>query len=54
MQRDERKEQEELAGKKKAEAAQSKSAKALMIREKLNEIEIRPRRTARPGKPMRR
>jgi hypothetical protein len=54
MQRAERKEQEELAGKKKLEASVAKARRIVELQEKKNETTIRPRRTARIGKPLKR
>ncbi len=54
MRRAERKEQEELAGKKKVEAALTKAQRLLKLEQKENETEIRPRRVARVGKPLKR
>ena len=54
MQRTERKEQEELTGKKKIEAARTKALQMLHPDEKKSEIEGRPPRVARVGKPLKR
>jgi hypothetical protein len=54
MRRDERKEQEELAGKKKIEAAKSKALRILEMEQKKKDIDARPPRIARVGKPLRR
>jgi hypothetical protein len=54
MQRAERKEQEELTGKKKIEAARTKAMQMLHPEEKKSEIEGRPPRVARVGKPLKR
>ena len=53
-QRAERKEQEELAGKKKIETAAARTKRLEMMQEKEPETTIRPRRTARVGKPLKR
>jgi hypothetical protein len=53
MQRAERKEQEELAGKKKkAEAAMTKAQRMLKLQEKEKEMGAHPPRIARVGKPL--
>ena len=52
MRRDERKEQEDLAGKKKYEAARTKAMQ--MLEEKKVEETNRPARVARVGKPLKR
>jgi hypothetical protein len=54
MQRQERREQEELAGKQKLETARARTQRAAMVAEKEGEQSIRLRRTARPGKPLKR
>ncbi|MDR3402647.1 MAG: hypothetical protein P4L99_09125 [Chthoniobacter sp.] len=54
MQRTERKEQEELTGKKKIEAARTKALQMMHPEEKKSEIEGRPPRVARIGKPLKR
>lgn len=54
MRRAERKEQEELAGKKKVESAMTKAQRMLKLQEKDSDVSFRPRRTARPGKPLKR
>jgi hypothetical protein len=54
MQRAERKEQEELAGKKKGESALTRAQRMLKLQEKENATSFLPRRTARPGKPLKR
>jgi len=52
MQRDERKEQEELTGKKKIEAARTKAMRLMHPEEKKSDLEGRPPRVARVGKPL--
>ena len=55
MQRAERKEQEELAGKKKkTEAALTKAQRMARLIEKESNVGARPARIARPGKPLKR
>jgi hypothetical protein len=54
MRRAERKEQEELAGRKKREAAQAKAQRVVELKEKKSDINAHPARVARPGKPLRR
>ena len=52
MQRAERKEQEELTGKKKIEAARTKALRMMHPEEKKSDIDARPQRIARVGKPL--
>jgi hypothetical protein len=52
MRRDERKEQEELAGRKKVEAAKAKAQQMAELQEKKSAAGTPPRRVARPGKPL--
>jgi len=52
MRRAERKEQEELAGKKKIETGVTKAM--LMVKSQEKKSDIRPRRIARVGKPLKR
>ena len=53
MRRAERKEQEELAGKKKkTEAALTKAQRMVKLQEKEREIQAHPPRVARVGKPL--
>lgn len=52
MRREERKEQEELAGKKKIEAAKSKALRILEMEQKKKDIDAHPPRIARVGKPL--
>jgi hypothetical protein len=52
MRRAERKEQEELAGKKKIETGRIKAMRVIKSQEKKSDI--RPRRVARVGKPLKR
>ena len=52
MRRAERKEQEELAGRKKIEAARTKGLR--MVQEKENDVGFHPPRIARVGKPLKR
>ena len=55
MRRAERQEQEDLAGKKKkAEAALTKAQRMARLEEKEKEVDVRPRRIARVGKPLKR
>jgi len=55
MRRAERKEQEELAGrKKKAEAVLTKAQRMAKLEEKENIVGVRPPRVARIGKPLKR
>ena len=54
MQREERREQEELAGKQKLETARVRTQRAAMVEEKESGAPIRLRRAARPGKPLKR
>jgi hypothetical protein len=54
MSRDARKEQEELAGKKKAAAALGHEERLAMLREQEAGSAERPRRVPRPGKPLKR
>jgi len=54
MQRAERKEQEELAGKKKTEAALTKAQRLALLAERETDSAPRPRRVARVGKPLKR
>ncbi len=54
MQRAERKEQEELAGKKKIETGLLKGMRRVKSQEKKSDIEARPPRIARVGKPLKR
>lgn len=54
MQRAERKEQEELAGKKKIESALTKAQRIIRLEQKDQETAVRPRRVARVGKPLKR
>ena len=54
MRRAERKEQEELAGKKKIESGVTKAIRMIKSQEKENGINVRPRRIARVGKPLKR
>jgi hypothetical protein len=53
-QRAERKEQEELAGKKKIEGSLVKAQRLMKLEEKKNETDNRPPRIARIGKPLKR
>jgi len=50
--RAERQEQEELAGKKKIEAAKTKALRILELEEKKKDIDAHPPRVARVGKPL--
>ena len=52
MSREERKEQEELAGKKKIEAAMTKAQRMVKLQEKESDLGAHPPRIARPGKPL--
>ncbi len=52
--RDERKEQEELAGKKKIEAAKAKALRAQEMEREKRDIDAHPPRVARVGKPLKR
>ncbi len=52
--RAERKEQEELAGKKKVESALTKAQRMLKLEQKEREIGAPPPRVARVGKPLKR
>lgn len=54
MQRTERKELEEMAGRKKVEAARVRAQRALTQEDKDKETENRPVRVARVGKPLKR
>jgi hypothetical protein len=54
MQRDERKEQEELAGKKKIEGALTKVHRMGKLQEKEIASNVHPRRAGRAGKPLKR
>jgi hypothetical protein len=54
MQRAERKEQEELAGKKKLEASVNKAQRLIELQERKKEGGERPQRIARIGKPLKR
>ena len=54
QQRDERKEQEELAGKKKLEASLTKAQRLALLEAKEGAGKEPPRRVARPGKPLKR
>ncbi len=54
MQRAERKEQEELTGRKKIEAARTKALQMMHPEEKKSDLEGRPPRVARVGKPLKR
>jgi hypothetical protein len=54
MHRDERKEQEELAGRKKVEAAKEKKDRLAKLDEHEPGPSVRPRRMARVGKPLKR
>src|SRR5438552_1807820 len=54
MQRAERKEQEELAGRKKVEGARTSAQRMVSPQERKSEIDARPRRIARVGKPLKR
>jgi hypothetical protein len=54
MRRDERKEQEELAGKKKIETGLTKAMRMVKSQEKKTDINARPPRIARVGKPLKR
>ena len=54
MQRAERKELEEMAGRKKVEAARVRAQRALSQEDKDKETENRPLRVARVGKPLKR
>jgi hypothetical protein len=53
-QREERKEQEELAGKKKVEGSLVKAQRLMQLEEKKKDVGTRPVRVARPGKPLKR
>ncbi len=50
--RAERKEQEELSGRKKAEASLAKARRILELEERKKDIGAHPPRIARPGKPL--
>lgn len=52
--RAERKEMEELAGKKKSEAALTKVQRLREFQKEKSDLEARPARIARPGKPLKR
>jgi hypothetical protein len=54
MQRAERKEQEELAGKTKTEGARTKALRMVKLEERKSDIDARPPRIARIGKPLKR
>jgi hypothetical protein len=54
MQRVERKEQEELAGRKKVEQARLKAQRMGNLQERKSDIDARPPRVARIGKPLKR
>ena len=54
MQRAARKEQEELAGKKKVEAARTKALWMVKLQERKSDIDAHPPRIARIGKPLKR
>ncbi len=54
MRRAERKEQEELAGKKKIETGLLKAMARVKSQEKKSDIDARPPRIARVGKPLKR
>lgn len=54
MRRAERKEQEELAGKKKIEAALTKAQRLRELQKENSDIDAHPARVARPGKPLKR
>jgi hypothetical protein len=52
MRRAERKELEELAGKKKIEASMTKAQRMMELQKKENDLGAHPPRIARPGKPL--
>ena len=52
MQRAERKEQEELAGKTKIEGARTKALRMVKLQERKSDIDAHPPRIARIGKPL--
>jgi hypothetical protein len=54
MRRAERKEQEELAGKKKIDGALTKAQRLLELQKEKSDVDAQPRRVARPGKPLKR
>lgn len=54
MQRAERREQEEMAGRKKVDAARVRAQRALSEEDKDQKTENRPQRIARVGKPLKR
>jgi hypothetical protein len=54
MQRAERREQEELAGRQKLDAARARTLRTAMTEDREQEAPMRARRTARPGKPLKR
>jgi hypothetical protein len=54
MQRDERKEQEELTGMKKIESAKTKAQLMGKLQERVSASNVHPRRIGRVGKPLKR
>ena len=54
LQRAERKEQEELAGRKKIEGARIKAQRLVSLQERKSDIDAHPPRIARIGKPLKR
>jgi hypothetical protein len=54
MRRAERKEQEELAGKKMIEASAAKARRLLELQQEKSDVDAHPPRLARPGKPLKR
>lgn len=54
MQRAERKELEEMSGRKKVEASRVRAQRGMSLEDKPEDTENRPQRVARPGKPLKR